>query len=397
MSFLGKFFLHPHTYLGRIIKCLEVSLFNELQIKFKEVDNLRFLLLALLFIVLLGNVMVFSSSYIFARENYGTPFYFFFRQIIYTIFGATLMIVVSKTKYTFWIKYSKHFLLVSTALVGLTFVPGIGVEVKGANRWLNLLVVSFQPGELLKYGVLFYSIYFFEVMSRGPKVEQLRSIPFLFVPLSLLVMQPDFGTFFICSAVILFVAYLSNFNRKYLYALVVTGFFSVVGVLLMAPYRVARLVTFLDPWKNPKSSGFQIIQSFLAFSNGGITGVGLGNSDEKLFYLPEAHNDFIFSVLGEELGLLGVVFFITILMVFIYNGLKLSISPRNNLVQTLIIAGVIFLIGFQAFLNMGVVMGVLPTKGLNLPFVSFGGSSIICNFFGVGVLLSVINKKHATH
>lgn len=372
-------------------------MFNDLQIKIRETDNLRFLLLALLFIVLLGNVMVFSSSYIFARENYGTPFHFFFRQVIYTVFGATLMIIVSKTKYTFWIKFSKHFLILSTALVALTFIPGVGVEVKGANRWINLLFFSFQPGELLKYGILFYSIYFFEVMNLGPKKEQLQSIPYLLAPLFLLVMQPDFGTFFICTSVIFFVAYLSNFKRKYLYTLLITGAASVAGVLLMAPYRVARLVTFLDPWKNPKSSGFQIIQSFLAFSNGGITGVGLGNSDEKLFYLPEAHNDFIFSVLGEELGLLGVIFFIMILMVFIYNGLKLSTSPSNNLIQTLLVAGVIFLIGFQAFLNMGVVLGVLPTKGLNLPFVSFGGSSMICNFFGVGVLLSVINKKHSTY
>jgi len=372
-------------------------LFSDLQVKIREMDNLRFLLLALLFIVLLGNVMVFSSSYIFARENYGTPFHFFFRQVVYTIGGATLMIVVSKTKYTFWIKYSKHFLLLSTLLVGLTFMPGIGIEVKGANRWLNLFFMSFQPGELLKYGLLFYSIYFFEVLNKGHKTDQLKSIPFLVVPLMLLVFQPDFGTFFISSSIIFFVAFLSNLNRKYLYGLILGGAMSVIGVLVMAPYRVARLATFLDPWKNPKSSGFQIIQSFLAFSNGGITGVGLGNSDEKLFYLPEAHNDFIFSVLGEELGLIGVIFFILIFLVFIYNGLKLSTSPSNNLIQTLIVAGVIFLIGFQAFLNMGVVLGVLPTKGLNLPFVSFGGSSMICNFFGVGVLLSVINKKHSTY
>ena len=143
-------------------------------------------------------------------------------------------------------------------------------------------------------------------MNLGPKKEQLQSIPYLLAPLFLLVMQPDFGTFFICTSVIFFVAYLSNFKRKYLYTLLITGVGSVAGVLLMAPYRVARLVTFLDPWKNPKSSGFQIIQSFLAFSNGGITGVGLGNSDEKLFYLTRSSQRFyFFSVLGEELGLLG--------------------------------------------------------------------------------------------
>lgn len=337
--------------------------------------------------------MVFSSSYIFAREKYGSPFYFLNKQLIYTVFGFFLMWVISNTKYQFWIKFSKQIVIFSTFLLALTFLPGIGIEVKGANRWLNLLFISFQPGELAKYSVLFYSVYFFEVLNKAPLKERLSGLPYLILPLFLLVLQPDFGSFFICCSVIFFISFLSSFNRKYFYSFLVGGVSAVLGVLLMAPYRVARLITFLDPWKNPKSSGFQIIQSFLAFSNGGVTGKGLGNSNEKLFYLPEAHNDFIFSVIGEELGLIGVVAFIFILMIFIYNGLKLSTQNNNNFIQHLIICGVVFLISYQSFLNMGVVMGVLPTKGLNLPFVSFGGSSLVCNFFGVGVLLSALKKK----
>ena len=356
-------------------------------------DSLRYFLLSLIFIVLLGNVMVFSSSYIFAREKYGSPFYFLNKQLIYTVFGFFLMWVISNTKYQFWIKFSKQIVIFSTFLLALTFLPGIGIEVKGANRWLNLLFISFQPGELAKYSVLFYSVYFFEVLNKAPLKERLSGLPYLILPLFLLVLQPDFGSFFICCSVIFFISFLSSFNRKYFYSFLVGGVSAVLGVLLMAPYRVARLITFLDPWKNPKSSGFQIIQSFLAFSNGGVTGKGLGNSNEKLFYLPEAHNDFIFSVIGEELGLIGVVAFIFILMIFIYNGLKLSTQNNNNFIQHLIICGVVFLISYQSFLNMGVVMGVLPTKGLNLPFVSFGGSSLVCNFFGVGVLLSALKKK----
>ncbi len=337
--------------------------------------------------------MVFSSSYIFARERYGSPFYFLNKQLIYTVLGFVLMTIVSKTKYQFWIKFSRHIIIFSTFLLGLTFLPGIGIEVKGANRWLNLLFFTFQPGELAKYSIMFYSIYYFEVLNKAPLKERLSGLPYLIMPLILLVFQPDFGSFFICASTIFFISFLSSFNRKYFYSFLVGGVSAVVGVLIMAPYRVARLISFLDPWKNPRSSGFQIIQSFLAFSNGGITGKGLGNSNEKLFYLPEAHNDFIFSVIGEELGLVGVVSFILILMVMIYNGLKLSLVKNNNLIQYLIISSVVFLISYQSFLNMGVVMGVLPTKGLNLPFVSFGGSSMICNFFGIGVLLSAINEK----
>ena len=227
--------------------------------------------------------MVFSSSYIFAREKYGSPFYFLNKQLIYTVFGVCLMWVVSNTKYQFWIKFSKQIVVFSTFLLALTFLPGIGIEVKGANRWLNLLFISFQPGELVKYSVLFYSVYFFEVLNKVPIKERLSGLPYLILPLFLLVLQPDFGSFFICCSVIFFISYLSSFNRKYFYSFLIGGVSAVVGVLLMAPYRVARLITFLDPWKNPKSSGFQIIQSFLAFSNGGITGKGLGNSNEKLF------------------------------------------------------------------------------------------------------------------
>ena len=160
----------------------------------------------------------------------------------------------------------------------------------------------------------------------------------------------------------------------------------------MKAYRIERLLTYLDPWKNPKTSGFQIIQSFLAFANGGIFGQGLGNSNEKLFYLPEAHNDFIFSVIGEELGLFGVTLMVGLFMTFIYLGLKIGIRMKNRW-AFILVSTVIFTIGLQALLNMGVVLGLLPTKGLNLPFISYGGSSLVSNFFGVGLILSAVNES----
>jgi cell division protein FtsW len=160
-------------------------------------------------------------------------------------------------------------------------------------------------------------------------------------------------------------------------------------ILMAAPYRVKRVLAFLDPWKDPRGTGFQIIQSFLAFANGSFFGQGLGNSNEKLFYLPEAYNDFIFSVVGEELGFVGVLVFVLMFVSFLFIGFKLAISLRSR-VGSIMLATIIFTIGFQAFLNMGVVLGVLPTKGLNLPFISYGGSSMVANLAALGLVFACL-------
>ena len=209
----------------------------------------------------------------------------------------------------------------------------------------------------------------------------------LVYPLGIFVIQPDFGTFFISASIIAFIAFLSTFPRKYFYSAVISGALVAVGILFAAPYRVKRVLTFLDPWKDPRGSGFQIIQSFLAFANGSVFGSGLGNSNEKLFYLPEAYNDFIFSVVGEELGFVGVIAVVLMFICFIYFGLRMSISLKSR-VGSIMVATVIFSIGLQAFLNMGVVLGVLPTKGLNLPFISYGGSSIVANLSALGLIFA---------
>ena len=169
----------------------------------------------------------------------------------------------------------------------------------------------------------------------------------------------------------------------------VFGFIAACGILISAPYRVKRLLTFLDPWKDPRGAGFQVIQSFLAFANGSFFGQGLGNSNEKLFYLPEAYNDFIFSVVGEELGFVGVLATVIMFISFIFIGLKMAISLKSR-VGSIMVSAIIFAIGFQAFMNMGVVLGVLPTKGLNLPFISYGGSSMVANLAALGLIFACV-------
>lgn len=355
-----------------------------------ELDNLtKKFIMVLGIIITIGLIMVWSSSYILAAEYFGTPYHYILRQMVYLLLAVIGAFLISKTKYTFWIKFGYIVNIIATVLVALTLIKGLGSSVKGATRWISLGGFSFQPGEIVKFTVILSAITFFEGWNKMSVKERTKHGVSLFFPLALLIKQPDFGTFFICFVVISFVCFMSSFPRKYFYYSLLTGAAGGLVVLFSQAYRVKRMLTYLDPWKNPQGSGFQIIQSYMAFANGSAMGQGLGNSNEKLFYLPEAHNDFIFSVIGEELGFIGVFVLILLFVLFLYYGFRLALQVRDRL-GIIVAAAIIFVLGLQAMLNMGVVLGLLPTKGLNLPFVSYGGSSLICNFFGVGLLLSII-------
>ncbi|MBY0416062.1 MAG: putative lipid II flippase FtsW [Bdellovibrionales bacterium] len=358
-----------------------------------EVDRLiKVFLSTLAIIITIGLIMVWSSSYILANESFGTPYHYIIRQLIYLFLAIGVAFAVSKTKYTFWLKFGYIINILAACVVALTIIKGIGASAKGASRWLSFGGMSLQPGEIVKFTVILSALTFFENWNKMDSKERMKHGGTLFLPLALLIKQPDFGTFFICFVVISFVCFMSSFPRKYFYYSLISGAIGGVFVLFSQAYRVKRMLTYLDPWKNPQGSGFQIIQSYMAFAKGSAFGQGLGNSNEKLFYLPEAHNDFIFSVIGEELGFIGVFLLICLFIAFIYFGFKLALQIRER--KGLIMASaIVFVLGLQALLNMGVVLGLLPTKGLNLPFVSYGGSSLLCNFFGIGLLLSVI-KGH---
>tara|TARA_R110000868_G_scaffold55424_5_gene172312 strand:+ start:1488 stop:2702 length:1215 start_codon:yes stop_codon:yes gene_type:complete len=345
-------------------------------------------------LVVIGAIMVYSSSYIYAQETYGNSAHYFTRQLIYLGIALVGAFIVSKTKFRFWLKYGHVFNWMVTALILMTFIPGLALEIKGAHRWISMGAFSFQPGELLKYTIGLAAIGFFQKfetpIKQIPRKELGWGIANLLIPLGLVVVQPDFGTFTICMVIIGFVCFLSPFPRILFWATGASAIAVAVPILLAQPYRVQRLFTYLDPWKNAQGSGFQIIQSYLAFANGSIFGLGLGNSNEKLFYLPEAHNDFIFSVLGEELGFVGVCLVIILFMAMMYLGFRMALQQKEEK-AVLLSSTIIFIISLQIVLNMGVVLGLLPTKGLNLPLISYGGSSMLSNFFGLGLFFSVLN------
>lgn len=354
------------------------------------VDRLTKTFVSILAIIItIGMIMVWSASFILASEKFGTSTHYIVRQLIYLCLAVAVAFTVSRTKYTFWLKFGYWINIVASSIVALTIIKGIGSSAKGASRWLSFGGMSVQPGEIVKFTVILSALTLFENWNKMDLKERLKHGGSLFLPLALLIKQPDFGSFSICFIVIAFVCFMSSFPRKYFYYSLVAGGIGGVFILFSQAYRVKRLLTYLDPWKNPQGSGFQIIQSYMAFANGSAFGQGLGNSNEKLFYLPEAHNDFIFSVIGEELGFIGVFLIICLFIAFIYFGFKLILQVQDR-IGIILGASIVFVLGMQALLNMGVVLGLLPTKGLNLPFISYGGSSLICNFFGIGLLLSVV-------
>ena len=337
-------------------------------------------------IMIIGIVMVYSSSYIYAKEIHGSSLYYFFKQTMFALLGICLSYTVLRTKKSFWPKYARAIHILMTFVLLLTLFPHVGTVVKGAHRWVDFFGLKFQPGEFIKITIILSSISFFEQFEKMERKSKIIHALSLIIPLLILIAQPDFGTFSICFISIAFVCFLSDFPRKIFYISLTIGMTSMIPLLLSKAYRVERIFSFLDPWKNAKGSGFQIIQSYLAFASGSLTGLGLGNSNEKLFYLPEAHNDFIFSVIGEETGLLGTVFVVFTFMALVYIGFNISVLLDDKY-TSILAASLTFLLGLQAFLNMGVVLGLLPTKGLNLPFISYGGSSLVANFFLVGLLL----------
>lgn len=357
---------------------------------FQENEHIKNYFLVILSIIgAFGLLMVFSSSYQHAKYHYSSSFYFFLKQMMYFSIAGLMAIITSKVKFSFWMKYGNYIHFTVALIVLFTFIPGIGLMRNYASRWISIGPLTFQPGELLKYTSIIFAASFFEDFKYLEIKERVKGGLLLALPLAFLYKQPDYGMFTICFLVISFTCFLSSFSKKIFYSTFATGLILGIALMFAQPYRVRRLLTFLDPWKDPSNSGFQITQSMMAMANGSWTGQGIGSSYGKLHYLPEAHNDFIFSIIGEEIGFLGIVLLVGLFLGLIYLGLRLAlcVSERKPFI---VLTTVIFTIGLQVFLNMGVVLAILPTKGLNLPFISYGGSSLISNFFGIGLIFSAL-------
>ena len=323
-----------------------------------------------------------SASVAFAAANYGDAWYFAKRHGVYMAMGVTVAMVVVSIPMSVWQRYAGYFLLLTLLLLVIVLIPGVGKKVNGSQRWLSLGIISVQVSEIAKFcAVVFFASFFARRYHELHFGWQGFLKPLLVVGLFvvLLLLEPDFGSSVVLSATVFAMMFIAGVRMWHFLLLIGLGVASLGAVAVFSPYRMQRLITFLDPWADQFNTGYQLTQSLIGFGRGEWFGLGLGNSLQKLFFLPEAHTDFIFAIIAEEFGLIGATIIIGLFVALI---LRIFTIAKNNLAVGKAFAafaafGVAILFSFQVFINVGVASGLLPTKGLTLPFISYGGSSLL--------------------
>jgi cell division protein FtsW len=353
---------------------------------------------AIMGLLLIGLMMVSSSSVMMATKNYHQPFYFLLRQIAYLSIGAMLAMVVMRLDTTIWQKHSVTLLGVCLLCMVLVLIPGIGKMVNGSRRWLAIGPIGIQVSELAKFLVVIYmSGYLVRQQERNKSqiLGFIKPMIVLAVIAGLLLLEPDFGATVVIVSTVMMILFLSGVKWQYYLILILLVVLAMAMLAVASPYRVARLTAFLNPWADQFKSGYQLTQALIAFGRGGWLGMGLGDSVQKLFYLPEAHTDFLFAVLAEELGFLGIVVVISLYAILFWRGMVIGFQAfqQNRHFAAYVAYGLSCWLFFQALINMGVNSGMLPTKGLTLPFLSYGGASLVVNCLVVALLLRIDHEN----
>ena len=343
----------------------------------------------------LGIVLVYSASIVSAEQNFGDAQFYLKRQSAYALIALTVMGIFMNVHYAIWERLAK-FVMVG-GLLALIFVllPGVASSVKGAVRWISLGPIRVQPSEIVKVSWIIFLARFISL--RGQDIQSFREgwiqpLCVLTVMSALLMSQPDFGSTLICAGMMILMLWVGGARWTHLLGLIGCGIGFIVVAIISEPYRMKRVMAFLDPSKDQLSVSYHIRQALISFGSGDWQGLGLGQSRQKLFYLPEAHTDFVFSILGEEMGLLGVILVVSLYAIFVWRGLRLTQRTMNTF-GGMLAFGLTAEIGFQAVTNMAVTMALLPTKGLTLPFVSFGGSSLVTLGLAGGILLNISKNQ----
>jgi len=355
----------------------------------------RWMFFAVLALLGIGITMVLSTSYLYSQERFLDGTYLFRKQLVAVGVGLVCLFVSALIPPRLYRRMAYPLLGLSLVTLVMVLVPEIGLSRGGSRRWLPLGNFAFQPAELAKLALVFYL-----ARSLGKKEEQgkpssIRLLPYLIVGgvfLGLVLMEPDFGGAAILGGLVVLVLFVAGVRLVHLFGIGIAALPLLAFVLVGADYRMRRLTAFLDPWGDAGNAGFQVVQSYIAFGSGRVWGQGLGQSRQKLFYLPEAHTDFIFSVIGEELGLLGALLVLALFGVLLWRGYRMATQIEDPFCQYLAF-GLSSLFGLQALIHMGVVMGLMPTKGLVLPFISYGGSAMVVNLAAAGILLGLSRRR----
>ena len=351
--------------------------------------NRIYLITSVVLLSLIGIIMIYSSSYIWANYKYNDSLKYFKNQFLFLIIGLIIMYVISKIDYHIYYKKSKLILLICIVSLLLVLIPGIGTIRNGSRSWFKLGPFSIQPSEFTKLGLMIFTSRY--LCNHNMKLFKKGVLPILFLTLSIfgiIMLQPDFGTGIVLVMTIIGLLFIGGVSFKFFLKLGLLGLIGITILILIAPYRLDRILSFLNPWSDPLGSGFQIIQSLYAIGPGGLFGYGFLNSRQKHFYLPEPQTDFIFSIISEEFGFLGCIIIIILFLILIINGFKIS-KNTEDLFGKYLSFGIIFGLSFQTLLNLMVVVGLIPVTGVTLPFLSYGGSSLLITLCQMGIILNI--------
>ena len=373
-----------------------ISFFSYLSLFFIKFigDSLRFdkwLFFDVIILMLFGLLMIYSSSYIWADYKFGNPFHYVIYQGAFIVIGILLMLFLSKINLSFYYKNATKILIIALILLILVLIPGIGIVRNGSRSWFGIGGFGIQPSEFAKLSLIIFTSKYLEKSNKFLKNYKEGVFPILGVLLlvfGLIMLEPDFGTGMILVVSIIAIMFVAGVDMKFFLILGAVGIVGIIILIMIAPYRMDRITSFLNPWSDPLGTGFQIIQSLYAIGPGGLLGMGLFNSRQKHFYLPEPQTDFIFSIISEELGVLGVVIVITLFGILLYRSIKISLKQTDYFKKYLCF-GLIFQMIIQTILNLSVVIGLIPVTGVTLPFLSYGGSSLLISSISMGIILSI--------
>ena len=355
----------------------------------KSFDKILFI--TVISIIIFGILMIYSASSIWANYKFNDSMHFVKQQTLFAIIGLIIMILVSKIDYKFYYKKANLILTGCLILLILVLIPGIGSVRNGSRSWFGIGSFGVQPSEAAKLGLIIFTSKYLNNSNKFLKSYKKGVFPILmivFIFFGLIMLQPDMGTGVILFISIVALLFISGVNMKFFFILGALGIFGIIGLVIIAPYRMDRITSFVNPWKDPLGTGFQIIQSLYAIGPGGLLGRGYGNSIQKHFYLPEPQTDFIFSIITEEFGIVGAIIVIGLFIMLLYRGIKISLNAKDKFSKYLSF-GMTFQIIFQACLNLMVVSGMIPVTGVTLPFLSYGGSSLLVSMTSIGIILNI--------
>ncbi|WP_163970745.1 stage V sporulation protein E [Oceanobacillus halotolerans] len=353
------------------------------------------LLAVIIALLVVGIVMVYSSSFVWSDYKYGDTLYYVKRQLLFVGAGLVAMFALMRVPYTIWKKYANVILLACFILLILVLIPGIGMVRGGARSWIGVGAFSIQPSEFMKLGlIMFLSTYLAANQKYITSFKKgfFPALILVFAAFGLIMLQPDLGTGVVLVLTCMVLIYTAGAKISHFVWLGILGIVGFLFLILSAPYRISRITAFLNPWEDPLGDGFQIIQSLYAIGPGGLLGVGLGESLQKYFYLPEPQTDFIFAVLSEELGFIGGTVMIGLFLLLFWRGIRIALEAPDQFGRFLAL-GITSMLTIQIMINVSVVIGLIPVTGITLPFLSYGGSSLTLTLCSVGILLNV--SRHA--